>query len=88
MNPKTLAGWLAFTMYISAARADASAGQLFEMRRVITPAIEGLKRRDLTPEETRRLLAIVLTRVQTIMGKDWQPQGEWMVAINSILGKE
>lgn len=77
--------WLAFSLFIGAARSDADPAQLNTLRNHVIPAIRDLKRRDITPEETRRCLAVVLVRVQTIMGKDWQPQGEWMVAINSML---
>ena len=83
-----LGPWMAFTLFIGAARADANPDQIKSLRANVLPAIADLKRRDLTPEETRRVLVVVLTRVQTIMGHDWQPQGEWMVAINSMLERK
>lgn len=83
-----LGPWVAFTLYITAARYDANPSQLTALRSQVVPAIQDLKRRDVTAEEIRRLLAIVINRVQGIMGPQWRPTGEWMEAIDALLGKE
>lgn len=79
---------MAFLLYVSAAKASASPKQIEQLRYRLNPKLDTLKRKDLTPEQVRWLLSSVLQTTQDIMGKDWQPAGEWLVAINAMIGKE
>ena len=83
----SIGGWFAFTLFINAARTDADPEQLKRLRSEVIPAIQGLKRRDLTNDEVKRLLAIVLFKVQGIMGPTWEPDAEHMAWINSLTEK-
>lgn len=84
---KKLGAWMAFIMYVGAARADASPPQLRRLRKEVVPTINKLKGRDAAPEDTKSTLIEILKQVQGIMGKEWKPQGEWMRAIDSLLPK-
>jgi hypothetical protein len=84
----SLGGWMAFILFVSAARADANAKQTEQMRRRVTPKLETLKRKDLTKEQVHWLISSTLQTTQDIMGDKWQPNREYLIAINAMIGKE
>lgn len=84
----SVGGWIAFTLFISAARYDADEAQQELLRAQVTPLLEDLKRSELSWRDVRQVTRIALERTQTIMGPRWVPKDEWMQAINAMIGKE
>lgn len=85
---RVMAGYLAFTLFIGAARADADFDQLARLRAEVMPVIERLAAPKLPVAEQRKLMYIVGTRLQDIMGKDWQPRDEWWSQIQALIGEK
>lgn len=69
-------GWLAFVMFIGAAKADATPEQAARLRDAVQPLIDDLRAGgDPTP---------ILAAVVEAMGPDWTPSEEWRVWIDGL----
>jgi hypothetical protein len=88
MNGQALGGWVAFMLFEAAARRDANQEQAQRLREEIVPLLERLKVKGLVRGEVAKLIRIVMSRTQTIMGLDWTPDKEYLMAIHAMLGKE
>ena len=61
----SLSSLLGITMYVGAARADATPEQLEELRSRLSPFIEN------------RVVEGIIDVVNEVMGPDWKPSGPW-----------
>jgi hypothetical protein len=72
--------WLAFTLFIGAARADATVAQQEELTRVLTPLLVELRHTNNAEE--------IMRTVQRVMGPTWAPGDEWRTMISNLLTEE
>jgi len=76
LDPKLLAGHMAFVMLVGAANADSDSYQRARLREEFLPLLKNTKHWD-AHQLTRKL--------QDIMGERWAPSGEWMAQIDALL---
>ena len=78
MNParklSPMVAYLVFTLYVGAARADASPEQLARLRSEFVPMLKGFREGTIDKKE-------MLTKVDEIMGKDWHVPEPWSTQI-------
>jgi hypothetical protein len=70
------AGWLAFLMFVGAAKADATPEQAARLKSAVQPMIADLR----AGGDPRPILAAVIEA----MGPEWTPSGEWRAWIDSL----
>lgn len=80
-------GWRAYTLLFGAAYSNASPAQREQMADKILPKNGELRQRDLSRTQVEWIVRSSINDLRDIMGKDWQPNEEWMSAINSMLGE-
>lgn len=68
--------------FIGAANAGASEEQRERLRTEVLPL---MKDESLTASEAYKAAC---EKAQEIRGADWEPEGEWAVAINALLGEK
>lgn len=73
-----LGGWLAFTLYVAAARAAATPVQLAALRDRVVPMFEQLR-------TSTQAVVPILDEVRHIMGAAWRPEGAWARAMHHCL---
>lgn len=64
---------LRMLLYVGAARADGTPGQVSELRARVLPALED----GASDQEVRKL-------VRDVMGPRWRPSGEWAAQIQAL----
>lgn len=72
----TLSEGLAFTLFIGAARADATAEQVGRLRAEVMPLLDAYR---VTGDESP-----VRQKVREIMGAGWEPTGDWAAQIGRL----
>lgn len=84
----SVAGYLALTLYVAAARNDANGDQRQLLRTMLPPMIQRM--RDYQNDDHNWPLAAksLLMRVHQIMGPQWRPKGEWDAYITTLLRGE
>jgi hypothetical protein len=83
MSHQAVAGYLALTLFVGAAIADARPHQRAKLRAQL-PAHTGRLRQCRTGEEAASVVRDILAATQSIMGATWAPTGEWLEMINSL----
>lgn len=80
-DPSPFGLWLAFTMYVSAAYADATGSQRAQMQERVRPVLPELKKNSLAG-------LTILKEVYEIMGPGWHPTGDYEQWLRALLQKE
>lgn len=83
MNPRSVAGWLSFTLYVGAANADATPDQRDQLRERLGPLLPLIKSSN--PGVWRPAAADILNAIGEVMGPDWRPRDEWNDQIKLLL---
>lgn len=71
-------GWLAFSLYIGAANAEATPAQRTLLRTALPPLIQELR-------VSREAALPILQAVTRIMGPGWRPTGDWAHQIDLLV---
>jgi hypothetical protein len=74
-------GWLAFTLYLGAAVAEATPDQRAALQREVKPLIAELR-------ESNAAAPKILNVVTRVMGPEWHPTGEWEQFISNLIAEE
>lgn len=77
MNTDDLAGLLAFTVYVAAARSDATREQVAELRRTVLPLLDRFRAREIDQD-------VIFRQVEEAMGPDWNPSGTWAEQLDAL----
>lgn len=88
MTFQAIGGYLALTLYVSAAVHDATPSQRRLLNTRLNPLLAQMK--DLSGDDEQWRLAVksLLIRLHGVMGNDWRPSGEWLAQINALMGKD
>lgn len=71
---------IALTLFLGAARAEATPEQLDRLRELMPPALQSYRRNgDEGP---------VRAAVAAVLGAGWEPSGEWAMWLRSVRGAE
>jgi hypothetical protein len=73
--------WLAFTLYVAAANADAEPEQREQLWRRLKPLLPLLR-------ESSAVAGRILQNVHAVMGASWRPTGAWERQLSLLLGSE
>lgn len=70
MNIEQIVNVLAFTVYVAAARVDATPEQAAELRREILPLLDRYRAGEIHQD-------VIFRQVEQVMAPDWDPSGAW-----------
>lgn len=84
----SLGGYMAYTLYIGAAFADANGDQTRLLRTKLPPMLKRM--RELQGDDHNWPLAAksLLMRIQEVMGPKWRPSDPWMAQIKALLADQ
>jgi hypothetical protein len=77
MNIDSFVDLFAFTVYVTAAKADATAEQAEALRATILPLLDRFRAGDIDED-------VIFRQVDEVMGPDWNPAGAWADQLDAL----